>query len=149
MAETDLLCFQQVPPSLLTGIICPIYKGKGKDPLSCHSYQGITITSILMKVFEYTILNRILPVLQEHGHPSLTQTAYQKHISCQDAIFAMQEAMQKTSEMVECPISLNKIWRRPSILLNTAYSSSHCSMPALMVKRGDSSKLATVTKQLW
>ena len=36
---------------------CPINKGKGKDPLSCHSYRGITITSVLMKVFEYTILN--------------------------------------------------------------------------------------------
>ena len=85
---------EQVPPSLLTGMICPIYKGKGKDPLSCHSYRGITITSVLMKVFEYTILNRLLPALQKFGHPSLTQTAYQKHISCQDAIFATQEAIQ-------------------------------------------------------
>ena len=47
-----------------------------------------------MKVFEYTILNRLLPALQKFGHPSLTQTAYQKHISCQDAIFATQEAIQ-------------------------------------------------------
>ena len=86
--------FEQVPPSLLTGVICPIYKGRGKDPLSCHSYRGITLTSVLMKVFEYAILNRLQPVLQENGHPSLTQTAYQKHISCQDAIFATQEAIQ-------------------------------------------------------
>ena len=86
--------FEQVPPSLLTGIICPVYKGKGKYPLSCHSYRGITITSVLMKVFEYTLLNRMLSVLQEHGHSSLTQTPYQKHISCQDAIFATQEAIQ-------------------------------------------------------
>ena len=85
---------EQVPPSLLTGIICPIYKGKGKDPLSCHSYRGITITSVLTKVFEYTLLNRLLPVLQESSHPALTQTAYQKGISCQDAIFATQEAIQ-------------------------------------------------------
>ena len=57
---------------------------------------------------------------------------------------------EKTSEKVESPISLYMIWRRPLIpVLNTAYSSSHCSMPALMVKRGDSSKLTTVTKQLW
>ena len=75
-------------------MICPIYKGKGKDLLYCHSYRGITITSVLMKVFEYTILNRLLPALQKFGHPSLTQTAYQKHISCQDAIFATQEAIQ-------------------------------------------------------
>ena len=89
-----LISDPEVPPSLLTGMICPIYKGKGKDPLSCHSYRGITITSVLMKVFEYTILNRLLPALQKFGHPSLTQTAYQKHISCQDAIFATQEAIQ-------------------------------------------------------
>ena len=85
--------FEHVPPNLLTGIIRPIYKGKGKDPLCCHSYRGITMTSVIMKVFEYTILDRILPVLQENGHPSLVQTAYRKHISCQDAIFATQEAI--------------------------------------------------------
>ena len=87
------LRLEQVPPSLLTGIICPIYKGKGKDPLSCSSYRGITVTPVLMKVFEYTLLNRLLPVLELTGHPSLNQTAYQKHISCQDAIFATQEAI--------------------------------------------------------
>ena len=84
---------EKLPPSLLTGIICPIYKGKGKDPLSCHSYRGITITSVITKVFEYTILDRLIPVLQDSGHPLLTQTAYQKGISCQDAIFATQEAI--------------------------------------------------------
>ena len=84
---------EQIPSSLLTSIICPIYKGKGKDPLSCNSYRGITITSALTKVFEYTILNRLLPVLQDSCHPALTQTAYQKGISCQDAIFTTQEAI--------------------------------------------------------
>ena len=83
--------FEQIPSCLLTGIIKPIYKGKGKDPLICHSHRGITMTSVIMKVFEYTLLERILPILQDHGHPALTQTAYQKHISCQDAIFATQE----------------------------------------------------------
>ena len=67
------LRLEQVPPSLLTGIICPIYKGKGKDPLSCSSYRGITVTPILMKVFEYTLLNRLLPVLELTGHPSLNK----------------------------------------------------------------------------
>ena len=63
---------EQIPSSLLTGIICPIYKGKGKDPLSCNSYRGITITSALTKVFEFTIPNRLLPVLQDSCHPALT-----------------------------------------------------------------------------
>ena len=46
-----------------------------------------------MKIFELTLLNQLLPVLKEHGHPLITQTAYQKHISCQDAIYATQEAI--------------------------------------------------------
>lgn len=63
--------FEQVPPSVLVSIIRPIYKGKVKDP---HSYRGISISSVLMKVFEY-------------------KTTFQNHISCQDAIFATQEAI--------------------------------------------------------
>ena len=54
------------------------------------------MTSVVMKVFEYTFLDRIFPILQGNGHPALTQTAYQKHISCQDAIFATQEAIVHT-----------------------------------------------------
>ena len=52
------------------------------------------ITSVFMKLFEYALLERIMPVLQENGHPVLTQTAYRKKISCQDAIFSSQEAIQ-------------------------------------------------------
>ena len=50
------------------------------------------------------------------------------------------------SGMVEFLISLYMIWRRPSIPSNTAYSSNHCFMPALMVKHGDSS---TVIYKIW
>ena len=106
---------EKVPPSLLTGIICPIYKGKGKDPLSCNSYRGITITSVLMKIFEYTLLNRLVPVLKEFGHPSLTQTAYQKHISCQDAVFATQEAiLNNLRDDKICYLSLHDLPLTPS-----------------------------------
>ena len=101
---------EQVPTSLLTGIICPIYKGKGKDPLSCHSYRGITITSVLTKGFEYTLLNRQLPVLQESSHPALTQTVSRSTISM----------------MAESPTSLYMIWKRPLTRLNTVFFSNPC-----------------------
>ena len=67
-----------------------------RPPLTCNSYRSITMMSVIMKTFEYTLLERILPVLEENGHPALMQTAYQKHISCQDAIFATHEAIRKT-----------------------------------------------------
>ena len=48
-----------------------------------------------MKVFEYTF-DRIFPILRGNGYPVLTQTAYQKYISCQHAIFATQKAIVYT-----------------------------------------------------
>lgn len=55
---------EQVPPSLLIGIICLIYKGRGKDLLSFNSYRGITLTPVLRKIFKLTLLNQLLPVLK-------------------------------------------------------------------------------------
>ena len=49
--ESAFAHFEYIPSSLLTGIIRPIYKGKDKD-LSCHSYRGMTMTSVVMKVWE-------------------------------------------------------------------------------------------------
>ena len=84
---------EHIPQSLLTGIICPIFKGKGKNLMICDSYRGITLLPVILKVFEYAVLKHILPVLSNAHHPLLTQTAYQKRISCQDAIFASQEVL--------------------------------------------------------
>ena len=47
---------EHIPCSFLTGKLTPIYKGKGKDPLKCNSYRGITMMSVIMKVFEYAVL---------------------------------------------------------------------------------------------
>ena len=40
---------ESVPDSLKTGIICPIYKGPGRDSLDINSYRGIKITSVFCK----------------------------------------------------------------------------------------------------
>ena len=82
-----------IPAAFLTGNIQPIFKGKGKNPLLCNSYRGITMMSVMMKVFEYAVLERFLPILHDARHPLLNQTAYQRNISCHDAIFSSQEAI--------------------------------------------------------
>ena len=59
----------------------------------CDSYRGFTLLPVILKIFEYAVLERILSVLSDANHPLLTQTAYQKRISCQDSIFASQEVL--------------------------------------------------------
>lgn len=81
-----ILTLEDIPSSFKEGIILPIYKGKGKDPLLQSSYRGITLTSVLAKVFEFVLLDRILPIISGSGIPQLTQTAYQKGVSCSEAI---------------------------------------------------------------
>ena len=49
--------------ALKVGNIVLIYKGGGKDPLDVHSYRGITLTSMVSKVLEFLLLDRLKLVL--------------------------------------------------------------------------------------
>ena len=88
-----ILSLEDIPPCIKEGIITPIYKGKGKDPLLTTSYRGITISLSLSKLLESIILNRLHPFLDEINVPDCLQTAYRKGLSCSDATFATQEAL--------------------------------------------------------
>ena len=70
-----------------------MFKGKGRDPLNPNNYRGITLTSVISKCLEIIHLNRLESLLMEKGFPHHGQTAYQKGISCADAIFSTQEAI--------------------------------------------------------
>ena len=48
---------------------------------------------MISKVFEIILLQRLSLPLEKHGFPDQLQTAYQKGISCIDAVFATQEAL--------------------------------------------------------
>ena len=77
---------EEIPASMKTGIIIPIYKKKGLNPLLPSSYRGITIPPVLAKLYELIILRRLQPILSELNLPEKLQTAYQKGLSCSDAI---------------------------------------------------------------
>ena len=70
----------------------PVYKRQGKNPLLVSSYCGITLSSVLSKVLEIIHLSSHL---EDQGFPDQLQTAYQKGVSCIDAIFATQETLTK------------------------------------------------------
>ena len=82
-----------IPSCLKQGIVIPCYKVKGKDPLIPTSYRGITLLSVINKVLEKIILNRMRLFLEELGIPHRNQTAYQTNVSCADAIFATHESV--------------------------------------------------------
>ena len=141
-----IVSLEEIPTSLNEGLIIPVHKGKGKDPFLPGSYRGITLSSVISKLLEINLLQRLSPVLEEAGVPDFAQTAYQKGLSCADAIFATQEALlthvrdggkpflcfydiEKAFDSVELPILLKqlqtigingKFWR----LLKHWYSTS-------------------------
>ena len=49
--------------SLLTGVILPLFKGKGAKTNNKDNYRGITLFPTLCKIYEMVLLNR----LEKHG----------------------------------------------------------------------------------
>ena len=88
-----IIVLEEIPSCMKEGIITPIYKKQGKDPLLVNSYRGITVSSVFSKLFEDIILNRLSGTLEDLQLPDVLQTAYQKGLSCSDAVFATQEAL--------------------------------------------------------
>ena len=124
---SSILHFEQLSVCLKEGIIVPIYKGRGKDPLLVSSYRGITLSSVIAKLFEVIILRRLSPCLGEAGFPDISQTAYQNGMSCADAIYATRETLlthvreggrpflclydiEKAFDSIELPILLKRLY---------------------------------------
>ena len=108
----EIIDFESIPRSFLNSIIVPIYKGKGRDPLLAKNYRGISLTSVIGKLFERILLQRVIPVLEDLGIPHYTQTAYQAGISCADPTEVVQEAvrshLQHDSTAYQCFYDLEK-----------------------------------------
>ena len=142
---------EAIPPALKSGSIIPIYKGNSKDPLNADSYRGITITSVIAKVLEFLILEKMECIFLESGIPHINQTAYRKIVGCADAIFLTQEViaryvrygstvhimclydLQKAFNNVESPVLLHrlhsvgvngKLWR----IIRNGYQGGVCSV---------------------
>ena len=54
----EILRTKVIPDAFKSGIITPVHK-KGKDPCKMDNYRGITGSSILGKLFETVLLNRL------------------------------------------------------------------------------------------
>ena len=120
---------EDLPSCLKAGLVIPVYKRQGKDPLKVNSYRGITLSPVLSKVLEIVLLQCLSTLREEQGFPDQLQTAYQKGVSCIDAIFATQEIlsnhlqeggtpylclfdMEKAFDSVEFPTLLQHLFNR-------------------------------------
>ena len=123
----EVISFEDIPSSFKEATIVPIYKGKGSDPLQTQNYRGISLSSVVGKLLERIMLGRILPILEEKGIPHLTQTAYQKGVSCGDATEAVQEIIKNYidagSSAFQCFYDLEKAFDSVeyNVLLNHLY----------------------------
>lgn len=119
--------FETVPAVLKVGVVCPVYKGQGKDPLNPNSYRGVTLTSVLNKTMERLFLNRLQSLLSDQQIPHKNQTGFRKKTSCSDAIFCTYEALSKYARAGDtayiCFYDLHKAFDtvQYSVLLSRAF----------------------------
>ena len=116
-----------IPDSLKHGLAVLVYKGFGKDPSKMDSYGGVTLSTVIAKVLEILILDRLDFVFLEANVPHINQSAYRKNVSCADAIFSTQEViarylkgggqvfmslydLQKAFDTVEYPVLLKRMY---------------------------------------
>ena len=53
-----IISLEVVPQSFSNTTIVPIYKGKGRDPMQTSNYRGISLTSVIGKLFERIIYTK-------------------------------------------------------------------------------------------
>ena len=87
----------------------------------------MTLSSVVTKVLEFLILERLQMVFLEVSVPQPNQSAYRKRVSCSDSIFATQEVigrylrggsqvfmclynLQKAFDSVEYPVLLKRLY---------------------------------------
>ena len=117
----DILTTKTVPKEFKSGIINPIHK-KGKDPRHFENYRGITISSVLGKLFETVILNRLH---QLNADQSQLQYGFTKGLSPSIASLLLSEAVLD-AKMCNRPIYI--------ATLDTQKAFDVVSHPVLMVK---------------
>ena len=82
---------EKVPHDWTVGMILPIYKKGNK--YNCDNYRGITLLSVVLKVYEQIIQNKLRKIIE----PTLTQSqcGFRKGRSAQEHIFTLKNIIDK------------------------------------------------------
>ena len=84
--------------SLLTGVILPLFKGKGAKANNKDNYRGITLFPTLCKIFEMVLLKRLEKFAEQMGLFSNMQFGFKEGVGCTEASFTILESINHMLE---------------------------------------------------
>ena len=128
-----------IPKEWTIGMIVPIYK-KG-DKKDCHNYRGITLLSVVFKVYEQIIEHKLRKIIE----PTLeeTQSGFRRGRSTQDHVFTIKNIINKT-------LSTNKTTYMGFLDLEKAFDSvPRTKIWESLEKRKVGSNLMMIVKNLY
>ena len=100
------------PKSLKTGIILPLFKGKGVKANDKNNYRGITLFPTLCKIYEMILLNRLEKLAVDKGYFSQLQFEFSEGVGCTEASFTILETinhmLERKSKVFGCSLDVRK-----------------------------------------
>ena len=101
-----------VSADLKTGIILPLFKGKGAKPNNKDNYRGITMFPTLTKIYEMVLLDRLEKFAGENAYFSNLQFGFQEGVGCLEASFTILESinhmLERGSKVFACFLDVRK-----------------------------------------
>ena len=98
--------------SLKTGVILPLFKGKGAKVNNKDNYRGITLFPILCKIYEMVLLNRFENCISGKGLFSDMQFGFKVSVGCTEASFTILEIinhmLERGSKVFSCFLDVRK-----------------------------------------
>ena len=99
--------------SLLTGVILPLFKGKGAKANNKDNYRGITLFPTLCKIYEMVLLNRLEKFAEQQGLFSNMQFGFKEGVGCTEASFTIWESinhmLEQGSKVFGCFLDVRKL----------------------------------------
>ena len=118
VAFTMFLRHSYVPRQFLTSYIVPIVKDRRGDTADTNNYLGISISSVVSKVLESVLMERLSSVVRTADQ----QFGFKCNHSCADCSFVLKSTIdyyleRGNSRMYVCALDLSKAYDRAPVYL--------------------------------
>ena len=105
--ETSSVC-----EPLKTGVILPLFKGKGAKANNKDNYRGITLFPTFCKIYKMVLLNRLENYVSQKGLFSDMQFGFKEGVECTEASFNILETinhmLERGSKVFSCFLDVHK-----------------------------------------